>query len=228
MLGAHTVAGLTTLSGKLLHTSSVAELCKINNGNYLECSTGSNSCVIDFHSQDGASTDYNSRIISQTNTLTVTAPVVNLTAPTLQFFGSMNYEGVLTIPIVEHLHVSFGAGGLNTASGGVQVVKTQALSGYSFTARGSSVHVTIEGYWNLSGSNVSGGGISFGPAINGVGTGYYPAVCDYGVNQFSATSSRITTSKGTSYSLTVVYQAVGDTGINGSLNVTHAMITHYT
>jgi hypothetical protein len=70
----------------------------------------------------------------------------------------------------------------------------------------------------------------FGPAIVGASFGnspHYPSATSYGLNAFSCTSTRVTLTKGSTYALGVTFQAAGDGGINGQLNVTHAIIYHY-
>ena len=132
--------------------------------------------------------------------------------------GALSYENVISIPIIEHIHVNCGVGNLNTTnSSGQQTVKIQTLSGYTFVARGTAVTVNIEGYWFLGGNNVSNGGMTFGPGINGVFDGnnpYYPSIIGYGYNVYSSSSGKFTVTKGATYQLSCIYQAVGDTGIN--------------
>jgi hypothetical protein len=150
--------------------------------------------------------------------------------------GDLKVTGALTvsgaeIPVIEHIHSSSVASSLNTVdAGNQQTIKTQTISGYNLTAKGTSAIVTLEGYWNLSGNLGNGNGMYFGPAIGGAFFGnspYYPSAVGYGFNGFSCTSTRVSLTKGFSYALGVTYQAAGDGGINGQLTITHAIILLY-
>jgi hypothetical protein len=169
------------------------------------------------------------------------ATIIDTSSPTtfvnaVGISGDLKVTGALTvsgaeIPMIEHIHTNFTVGGLNTIEpGGGQTIKTQSLSGYTFTAKGTSVIVTLEGYWNLSGGLANGNGMFFGPCIVGASFGnspYYPSGVGYGMNGFSCTGTRVILTKGTSYTLGLTFQAAGDGNINGQLTITHAMISHY-
>jgi hypothetical protein len=120
---------------------------------------------------------------------------------------------------------------LTTAnSSGAQTVKTQGIAGYNFVAKGTGIIIQLQGMWNLTGANGSsgffGGGMIFSAAL-GIDNPYYQATVAYGNQPFSVSTKRYTVSKGSTNTINVIYQAVGDGSINGSLTVKHATIYHY-
>jgi hypothetical protein len=225
------VTGGAVFTGTHTHNGTSMSVCYKDAGNYIEMASTNNQTLIDFHSQDGANIDYNNRIISQGNNMVI-AGFGNLSlsvAGQINLSTNMYYDSTTQVPVIEHLHVNFAAGGLNTVSGGVQTIKTQTLSGYNFTTKGTSVIITLEGYWNLSGS-LTTGGMSIGPCVVNASFGnspYYPSAVGYGFNGFSCTGVKTPLTKGQAYTLGLTYQALADGTINGSLNVTHAIIYHY-
>jgi hypothetical protein len=132
-----------------------------------------------------------------------------------------------SMPYVEHINIDTGYAGLNTVnSSNQQTVKTQGIAGYTFVAKGTGIVLQLQGMWNLTGGAVSGGGMIFSASL-GTDNPYYQATVGYGYQGFSVSTKRYTVSKGSSNQINVIYQAVADGSINGSLNVKHATIYHY-
>jgi hypothetical protein len=152
------------------------------------------------------------------------------------FAGSVNFQNGLymngnSMPYVEHINTETGYSGLNTVNtSGAQTVKTQAIGGYNFVAKGTGVVIELQGMWYLTGSGGSsgffGGGMIFSAAL-GTDNPYYQATVAYGYQPFSVSTKRYTVAKGSTNTINVIYQAVGDGSINGSLTVKHATIYHY-
>jgi hypothetical protein len=75
------------IAGTLNHTGSVANLCQVNTGNYIECSAGGGTAYIDLHAGANTdNTDYDARILASNKNISLSAANgVTVTAGPLNF-----------------------------------------------------------------------------------------------------------------------------------------------
>jgi hypothetical protein len=75
------------IAGTLNHTGSVANLCQVNTGNYIECSAGGGTAYIDLHAGANTdNTDYDARILASNKNISLSAANgVSITAGPLNF-----------------------------------------------------------------------------------------------------------------------------------------------
>jgi hypothetical protein len=126
------------------------------------------------------------------------------------------------------LHIDTTFAGLNTVdSGGAQIVKTLAITQYAFTAKGTGIVMQCQGIWDLRGANtLVGNGMTFSVSL-GTDNPYYSGSVGYGFQMFNVATKRYTVTKGSLLTPNVIYQAMGDGGINGSLFIKHMIIHHF-